>query len=171
MQSWIHVIEWRATVRPDVTALVDDRGAEHSYAALRAEFTALVDAVPGRPELRVAIGGGGPVPAGWLDGGALSGAVPPRPALGGGTATSPASRSTWTRGDAPRSGPRARLFPADGCQRRRSRPQGRRAGRRYDPGLLRPGETPARRRAPPCGGPPCGFWGVSAGGSSFLPCR
>ena len=27
MQSWIHVIEWRANVRPDVTALADDRGA------------------------------------------------------------------------------------------------------------------------------------------------
>ena len=154
MQSWIHVLEWRATVRPEVTALVDDRGTEFSYAALRAElerraggwaglgvgdgdtvaimaknsadflvhafalmragvtpafvnwrlsprelaevltlvepaaiaadaeFAALVDAVPGRPRLRVAIGGG-PVPAGWLDGGALTGAVPPRPALRG----------------------------------------------------------------------------------------
>jgi acyl-CoA synthetase (AMP-forming)/AMP-acid ligase II len=38
MQSWIHVLEWRATVRPGVTALVDDRGAEYSYAALRAEL-------------------------------------------------------------------------------------------------------------------------------------
>ena len=35
MQSWIHVIEWRATVRPDVTALVDDRGVTLSYAELR----------------------------------------------------------------------------------------------------------------------------------------
>ena len=35
MQSWIHVIEWRATVRPDVTALVDDRGAALTYAELR----------------------------------------------------------------------------------------------------------------------------------------
>ena len=26
MQSWIHVIEWRANVRPELTALVDDRG-------------------------------------------------------------------------------------------------------------------------------------------------
>jgi acyl-CoA synthetase (AMP-forming)/AMP-acid ligase II len=157
MQSWIHVLEWRATVRPEVTALVDDRGAEFSYAQLRAEFerraggwaalgvgdgdtvaimaknsadflvhafalmragvtpafvnwrlsprelaevlalvepaavaadaefTTLVDAVPGRPRLRVAIGGGGPVPPGWLDGGALTGAVPPRPALRGDT--------------------------------------------------------------------------------------
>ncbi len=25
MQSWIHVLEWRATVHPDVTVLVDDR--------------------------------------------------------------------------------------------------------------------------------------------------
>jgi len=163
MQSWIHVLEWRATVRPEVTALVDDRGAEFSYAQLRAEFerraggwaalgvgdgdtvaivaknsadflvhafalmragatpafvnwrlsprelaevlalvepaavaadaefTGLVDAVPGRPRLRVAIGGGGPgglgapAPPGWLDGGALTGAVPPRPALLGET--------------------------------------------------------------------------------------
>ena len=38
MQSWIHVIEWRATVRPGVTALVDDRGATLSYAQLRAAF-------------------------------------------------------------------------------------------------------------------------------------
>jgi acyl-CoA synthetase (AMP-forming)/AMP-acid ligase II len=38
MQSWIHVIEWRATVRPGVTALVDDRGATFSYAQLRAAF-------------------------------------------------------------------------------------------------------------------------------------
>jgi acyl-CoA synthetase (AMP-forming)/AMP-acid ligase II len=38
MQSWIHVLEWRATGRPEVTALVDDRGAEFSYAGLRAEL-------------------------------------------------------------------------------------------------------------------------------------
>ena len=38
MQSWIHVLEWRATVRPDVTALADDRGAEFTYAELRAEL-------------------------------------------------------------------------------------------------------------------------------------
>ena len=38
MQSWIHVLEWRATVHPEVTALVDDRGAEFSYAGLRAEL-------------------------------------------------------------------------------------------------------------------------------------
>jgi long-chain acyl-CoA synthetase len=37
MQSWIHVIEWRANVRPDLTALVDDRGAAYTYAQLRAE--------------------------------------------------------------------------------------------------------------------------------------
>jgi acyl-CoA synthetase (AMP-forming)/AMP-acid ligase II len=37
MQSWIHVIEWRANVRPDVLALVDDRGAAYTYAQLRAE--------------------------------------------------------------------------------------------------------------------------------------
>jgi acyl-CoA synthetase (AMP-forming)/AMP-acid ligase II len=35
MQSWIHVIEWRATVHPEVTALVDDRGAVLTYAELR----------------------------------------------------------------------------------------------------------------------------------------
>jgi acyl-CoA synthetase (AMP-forming)/AMP-acid ligase II len=35
MQSWIHVIEWRATVHPEVTALVDDRGARLTYAELR----------------------------------------------------------------------------------------------------------------------------------------
>jgi acyl-CoA synthetase (AMP-forming)/AMP-acid ligase II len=37
MQSWIHVIEWRANVRPQVTALVDDRGAAYTYAELLAE--------------------------------------------------------------------------------------------------------------------------------------
>ena len=37
MQSWIHVIEWRANVRPGLTALVDDRGATYTYAQLRAE--------------------------------------------------------------------------------------------------------------------------------------
>jgi acyl-CoA synthetase (AMP-forming)/AMP-acid ligase II len=154
MQSWIHVLEWRATVRPEVTALVDDRGAEYSYAGLRAEFERraggwaglgvgpgdivaivaknsadflvhafavmragatpafvnwrlsprelaevraliepvavaadaefadLVDtAVPGLGP-RVVIGGG-PVPAGWADGRALGGPLPPRPALSG----------------------------------------------------------------------------------------
>jgi acyl-CoA synthetase (AMP-forming)/AMP-acid ligase II len=156
MQSWIHVIEWRATVRPEVTALADDRGSVFSYAALRAEverraggwaglgadpgatvaivaknsadflvhafavmragatpafvnwrlsagelaevlalaepaalaadseFTGLVDAVAGGSLPRVVIGGG-PVPDGWLDGGALAGAVPPRPELLGDT--------------------------------------------------------------------------------------
>ena len=152
MQSWIHVLEWRATVHPEVTALVDDRGAEFSYAGLRtelerrsggwaglgvgvgpghivaivaknsadflvhafavlragatpafvnwrlsgrelaevlavvepmavaadAEFADLVDtAVPGLGP-RVIIGGG-PVPPGWTDSGALAGPVPPRP--------------------------------------------------------------------------------------------
>jgi acyl-CoA synthetase (AMP-forming)/AMP-acid ligase II len=38
VQSWIHVLEWRATVRPDVTAVADDRGAVWTYAALRAEY-------------------------------------------------------------------------------------------------------------------------------------
>jgi acyl-CoA synthetase (AMP-forming)/AMP-acid ligase II len=38
MQSWIHVLEWRATVHPDVTALADDRGATYTYAQLRTEF-------------------------------------------------------------------------------------------------------------------------------------
>ena len=37
MQSWIHVIEWRANVRPELTALVDDRGAAYTYAQLSAE--------------------------------------------------------------------------------------------------------------------------------------
>ena len=37
MQSWIHVIEWRANVRPELTALVDDRGTAYTYAQLRAE--------------------------------------------------------------------------------------------------------------------------------------
>ena len=37
MQSWIHVIEWRANVRPELTALVDDRGVAYTYAQLRAE--------------------------------------------------------------------------------------------------------------------------------------
>ena len=37
MQSWIHVIEWRANVRPDVTALADDRGATYTYSQLLAE--------------------------------------------------------------------------------------------------------------------------------------
>ncbi|MDR2983911.1 MAG: AMP-binding protein [Nocardiopsaceae bacterium] len=36
MQSWIHVIEWRATVHPDTRALIDDRGASYTYAQLRA---------------------------------------------------------------------------------------------------------------------------------------
>jgi acyl-CoA synthetase (AMP-forming)/AMP-acid ligase II len=35
MQSWIHVVEWRATVHPEVTALVDDRGVTLTYAELR----------------------------------------------------------------------------------------------------------------------------------------
>src|ERR1700751_1755738 len=35
MQSWIHVIEWRANVRPDLTALVDDRGEAYTYAQLK----------------------------------------------------------------------------------------------------------------------------------------
>ena len=156
MQSWIHVLEWRATVRPEATALVDDRGAEFSYAGLRAElerraggwarlgigpddivaivaknsadflvhafalmragatpafanwrlsgrelaevlalvepvavaadaeFADLVDtAAPGLGP-RVVIGGG-QVPPGWTDGGALAGPVPPRPELSGDT--------------------------------------------------------------------------------------
>jgi acyl-CoA synthetase (AMP-forming)/AMP-acid ligase II len=36
MQSWIHVIEWRANVRPELTALADDRGAAYTYAQLKA---------------------------------------------------------------------------------------------------------------------------------------
>jgi acyl-CoA synthetase (AMP-forming)/AMP-acid ligase II len=37
MQSWIHVIEWRANTRPELMALIDDRGAAYTYAQLRAE--------------------------------------------------------------------------------------------------------------------------------------
>jgi acyl-CoA synthetase (AMP-forming)/AMP-acid ligase II len=170
MQSWIHVIEWRANVRPDGPALVDDRGAAYSYAELRAEserraggwaatgvrpgdvvavvaknsadflvnafglmragatpafvnwrlsareltevlalvqpvavaadaeFAGLVDAawsgdgarvIIGRPAPAGGAGGqvpaGGPVPGGWLDGAALDGPAPPRPALTGDT--------------------------------------------------------------------------------------
>ena len=153
MQSWIHVLEWRATVHPDVPALADDRGRRYTYAELRAEFErraggwaalgigpgdvvaivaknsadflvhtfallragavpalvnwrlsarelrdvlalvepaavaadadfiGLVDAALAPPVPRAAIGGGGPVSAGWLDGGALSAPVPPRPRL------------------------------------------------------------------------------------------
>jgi acyl-CoA synthetase (AMP-forming)/AMP-acid ligase II len=156
MQSWIHVIEWRANVRAELTALVDDRGAAYTYAQLRAEverkaggwaglgvgpgdvvaivaknsadflvhafalmragvtpafvnwrlsareltevltllepkaiaadaeFAGLVDPAWPQAAARVTIGGG-PVPAGWLDGGTLAGPVPPRPALTGET--------------------------------------------------------------------------------------
>src|SRR6516225_7711512 len=35
MQSWIHVIEWRASTRAGLTALADDRGAAYSYAELK----------------------------------------------------------------------------------------------------------------------------------------
>jgi acyl-CoA synthetase (AMP-forming)/AMP-acid ligase II len=152
MQSWIHVLEWRATAHPDVPALADDRGRRYTYAELRAEFErraggwaalgigpgdvvaivaknsadflvhtfavlragavpalvnwrlsvrelrdvlalvepaavaadadfiGLVDAALAPPVPRAAIGGG-PVPAGWLDGGALTAPVPPRPRL------------------------------------------------------------------------------------------
>ncbi|MBO2449134.1 AMP-binding protein [Actinomadura barringtoniae] len=34
MQSWIHVLEWRATVHPDVPALIDDRGTRLTYREL-----------------------------------------------------------------------------------------------------------------------------------------
>jgi acyl-CoA synthetase (AMP-forming)/AMP-acid ligase II len=37
MQSWVHVIEWRAMAHPGATALVDDRGARLSYAELLAQ--------------------------------------------------------------------------------------------------------------------------------------
>ena len=159
MQSWIHVIEWRANVRPQLTALVDDRGAAYTYAQLRAEverkaggwaglgvlgagpgdvvaivaknsadflvhafalmragatpafvnwrlsareltevlrlvepkaiaadaeFAGLVNAAWPQATATVRIGGG-PVPAGWLDGRTLDGPVPPRPALTGET--------------------------------------------------------------------------------------
>jgi acyl-CoA synthetase (AMP-forming)/AMP-acid ligase II len=36
MQSWVHVLEWRANVHPRVTAVVDDRGVACTYAQLRA---------------------------------------------------------------------------------------------------------------------------------------
>jgi acyl-CoA synthetase (AMP-forming)/AMP-acid ligase II len=155
MQSWIHVLEWRANTHPEVMALADDRGARYTYAELRteferraggwaevgigpgdvvaivaknsadfliqtfgllragatpacvnwrlsprelaevlalvepaaiaadAEFTGLVDAALLAPVIRAAIGGGGPVPPGWLDGEALTGPVPVRPRLSG----------------------------------------------------------------------------------------
>jgi acyl-CoA synthetase (AMP-forming)/AMP-acid ligase II len=155
MQSWIHVLEWRAAVHPDVVALVDDRGARYTYGELRdeferraggwaglgvgpgdvvaivaknsadfvvqifavlrtgaipalvnwrlsarelaevlalvepaavaadAEFTGLVDAALAAPVLRAAIGGGRPLPPGWLDGGALTAPAPARPRLSG----------------------------------------------------------------------------------------
>ena len=38
MQSWIHVIEWRANVHPGVVALTDDRSAAYTYAQLRAKI-------------------------------------------------------------------------------------------------------------------------------------
>jgi acyl-CoA synthetase (AMP-forming)/AMP-acid ligase II len=160
MQSFIHVLDWRANVHPQVTALADDRGAAYTYAQLRteverraggwagrgvapgdvvaimaknsadflvhafavmragatpafinwrlsareltevlalveptaiaadAEFAGLADeAWPthlAAPRARVVIGGG-PAPAGWLDGATLAGPVPPRPALPGET--------------------------------------------------------------------------------------
>ncbi len=37
MQSFIHVLDWRANVHPRVTALADDRGVTYTYAELRAE--------------------------------------------------------------------------------------------------------------------------------------
>lgn len=40
MQSWIHVLEWRATVHPELTAVIDDRGARYSYGELLAEVEA-----------------------------------------------------------------------------------------------------------------------------------
>jgi acyl-CoA synthetase (AMP-forming)/AMP-acid ligase II len=160
MQSFIHVLDWRANVHPHLTALADDRGASYSYAELRAEvdrraggwaglgvgpgdivavlaknsadflvhafavmragatpafvnwrlssreltevltlvgavaiaadaeFTHLADvAWPAAADVAVArvVIGGGPVPGGWLDGAALAGPVPPRPALTGDT--------------------------------------------------------------------------------------
>ena len=60
MQSFIHVLDWRATVHPQVTALADDRGAAYTYAALRAEVERRAGGWAGagvRP-------GGSPVPAG-----------------------------------------------------------------------------------------------------------
>ena len=71
-------VNWR------LSAARAHRGAdalvEPDAIAADAEFTGLVDAACRRPRSGCAIGGGGPVPAGWLDGGALTGPVPPRPA-------------------------------------------------------------------------------------------
>ena len=36
MLSLVHVLEWRAAVNPDVTALTDHQGAELTYAGLAA---------------------------------------------------------------------------------------------------------------------------------------
>jgi len=84
MQSWIHVIEWRANVRPDLTALVEPKAI-----AADAEFAGLAGAARPEPLPRVVIGGGpvlaGSVPDGWVDGATLEGPVPPRPALTGDT--------------------------------------------------------------------------------------
>jgi hypothetical protein len=51
MQSWIHVIEWRAATRAGVTALADDRGAVFTYAQLKAETES--KAGPGSASARV----------------------------------------------------------------------------------------------------------------------
>ncbi|MEU7003689.1 AMP-binding protein [Nonomuraea sp. NPDC046570] len=50
MQSWIHVLEWRANTRPGVAALIDDRGARLTYAEL---LTAVERAAGGWAELGV----------------------------------------------------------------------------------------------------------------------
>jgi hypothetical protein len=55
MQSWIQVKEWRATVHPEVTALVDDRGATLTYAEFRSRMES---AAGGWSELRSRYDGG-----------------------------------------------------------------------------------------------------------------
>lgn len=55
MRSWIHVVEWRAAVHPDVMALVDDRGARYTYGELRDELRTRSWQTVTRP----------PWPAGW----------------------------------------------------------------------------------------------------------
>ena len=71
------LVNWRLSAREltEVLALM-----EPAAIAADAEFTGLIGDVP---VIRTAIGGGGPVPPGWLDGGALTGPLPRRPRLSG----------------------------------------------------------------------------------------
>ena len=74
-------VNWRLSPREltEVLALVEPKAI-----AADAEFAGLVSAAWAAPLPRVVIGGG-PVAEGWLDGAALAGPVPPRPALTGDT--------------------------------------------------------------------------------------